>query len=175
VSRWWDGTQWTGHVAADSAGPPGSAPRQEAGKSHRRVWLALCIAALIVVAAAGTVIGLTASSGPTKKEVDGTFVLNAGDADSMTSFGDGCEGDGGYGDINSSTSVVLTNKDGKEIDRTPLGPGEASGFTCTFHFTLQVTKGSPYYVITISHRGQMQYTWDELTAPDAVDITLGDG
>jgi hypothetical protein len=143
------------------------------------MWLALGIAAVFVLAAAGAVIALTASSGPTTKEVDGTFVLNAGDADSMTSFGSGsgsgCEGDGGYSDINASTSVVLTNKDGKELDRTPLGTGSAEGFTCTFHFTLHATKGSPYYLITISHRGQMQYTWDELTAPDGVAITLGDG
>ncbi|HVX19148.1 MAG TPA: hypothetical protein VHA73_14045 [Acidimicrobiales bacterium] len=105
--------------------------------------------------------------------IHGTFVLH-GDYDSLSTDALGCIGDGGYGDINSSTSVVLTNKEGKEVDRAPLGPGSLDGDDCTFHFTLKATKGSDYYLITISHRGQQQYTWKELTEPDAVSIELGD-
>jgi hypothetical protein len=108
--------------------------------------------------------------------VEGTFLLS--DASSrysngISTTGSGCEGDGGYGDINASTQAILKNQDGKELDRADLGPGKGTSTVCTFTFRLDVTEGERTYVLSVGHRGESTYTWDEIKKPGAIGLSLG--
>lgn len=87
--------------------------------------------------------------------------------------GDTCSGDGGYGDINSSTQAVLTNQDGDEIARASLGEGKGTSMMCTFTFSFDVTEGEETYILAIGDRGESDYTWDEIRKPDAIALGLG--
>lgn len=140
----------------------------------------LGIVALIVVAA--VVYGVTRSS--TKHvTVSGTMTISNATYDATNEFSTpnyqnddtgGCQGDGGYQDLNSITQVVVNDNQGKELTRTELGEGtEAPDLGCVFHFTFNVNRGPKYYVVTIGHRGSSQYTFDELHKPDTVALIIG--
>jgi hypothetical protein len=110
-----------------------------------------------------------------KKTVQVSFMLRAG-YQSLTAQ---CVASGGYGDINSSTPVVIKGKNGKELDRSELGIGfytpQAAGSeprNCTWRTTLNVPDGQEYYILSIGGRGESQYTWDELDEP--IRLVLGD-
>ena len=117
-----------------------------------------------------------------KTTVHGEFVLHDSSYDPLNEFstpditesdGGGCEGDGGYGDINSSTQVVVTDQSGKEVARTSLGEGSGSEPTCTFNFSFPLTEGSTQYVVAVGHRGQTNYTWSQIKQPGAIELSLG--
>jgi hypothetical protein len=52
-------------------------------------------------------------------EVSSTFTVRSSDF-SGAATGSTCRPSGGYGDINSSTQVVVTNGDGEQLARTSL-------------------------------------------------------
>jgi hypothetical protein len=176
---WWQGVdgKWyppVAPIAASSSVPPPppsfTTPSPEvaapAPDSKKRTAIIASVAAVVIVV---TVLAIALTAGGTStKSVVGTFKL----IDSSQ-----CDPDGGYGDINSSTPVVLKGKDGKELARTELGNGvEDSGYplSCTWAFTLKVPKGQEYYVLSVGNRGEMKYTWNEITQPFAIGLTLGD-
>ena len=106
-------------------------------------------------------------------EVVGTFTITDGDYLSSET-GDLCQGEGGYGDLNPSTQVVVTNPAGDELARTELGFGETrSAFACQFEFTVELTEGEDTYIFEVGDRGEISYTWDEATAPGAIAFTIG--
>ena len=39
--------------------------------------------------------------------------------------------------------------------------------------TFDVTEGQAQYVVTLGHRGSSNYTFDDLTKPDAIDLSIG--
>ncbi|MDZ7674552.1 MAG: hypothetical protein U5K30_05740 [Acidimicrobiales bacterium] len=86
-------------------------------------------------------------------DVEGSFTII--DADSASnSLGGGCSGDGGYGDINSSTQVIVTDGSGEILTRTELGPGSVEGtVTCRFTFEFTITEGEELYVVEVGDRG----------------------
>ena len=98
--------------------------------------------------------------------VSGTFSLTDNYNVNGFSTDENCNTFRGYSDLNSSTQIVVTNSDGKELARTSFGNSpirtSENGRKCTWYFTLEIPKGEKYYVVTIGERGQIQKTFDEL-------------
>lgn len=95
-------------------------------------------------------------------EPEGEFVVRDFDEYLYSDDGDYCEGEGGYGDINSSTGVLVTNGDGERLARTDLGPGEVDSGSCVFEFSFAVTEGEDQYIIAVGDRGEISFTFEEL-------------
>jgi len=105
-------------------------------------------------------------------EVRGSFTLT----DDESLFLPLCSGDGGYSDINSSTAVILRDRDGNELARSELGFGEPDTFSCIFTFSLQdVSEGAPgdVYVLEVGDRGEIAYSFAELRVPGAIQLAIG--
>jgi hypothetical protein len=60
------------------------------------------------------------------------------------------------------------------LAQTQLSSGDSSGglFTCKFTFSFMITEGEGDYVVSVSHRGQQHFTFDQLDT-DGVHLTLG--
>jgi hypothetical protein len=108
--------------------------------------------------------------------VTGTFVLTGGGSDavisSIASDGGSCHGVNGYSDITPTTQVVVRNGKGEILNTTTLGEGRGDDATCTFSFAFPITEGQDRYVVSVSHRGDFVYTFDQL-ASHGVHIRLG--
>lgn len=107
------------------------------------------------------------------ERIEGTFTIL--DSDSA-GFRDGgsCQGDGGYGDLNASTTVVVKNNSGDILARTELGSGTGDGvISCTFTFEFDLTEGEDQYVLLVGDRGEISYSWDEISRRGAVALTIG--
>jgi hypothetical protein len=102
--------------------------------------------------------------------ITGTFEVIDSDEYRYESDGSYCEGEGGYGDINASTQVVVTNGDGDSITRTELGPGVVDGLSCKYEFSFEVTEGEDMYVVAVGDRGETTYTFDELKEGPALSL-----
>lgn len=102
--------------------------------------------------------------------ISGTFSIY--DDDQYGDDGDSCEGEGGYGDLNSSTQVILTNADGDRLARTDLGPGEFSDSACEFSYEFEATEGEEAYVLAVGDRGETSYDWNELKDGPGLSIGL---
>lgn len=107
--------------------------------------------------------------------VSGTFTLidSSYYSSGISEYGALCEGDDGYSDISAGTTVVLKNGSGETLATTSLGSGVGDAFECTFHFTLPVKEGEDDYVVSVSDRGDMHYTFSELEL-NGLSLTLGD-
>lgn len=103
--------------------------------------------------------------------VDAEFRLLDRDGYETTALG--CEGDGGYGDINASTSYVVTNLAGEVLTRGSIGPGEEEDGDCVFEWTFEITEGEESYIVAVGDRGEIDYTFEELTS-FGVALSLGD-
>lgn len=103
--------------------------------------------------------------------IDGTFTII--DGDSAGAIGSSCSGAGGYGDVNSSTQVVVRNDAGDVLARTELGSGTSkSPVTCVFSFDFEITEGEENYVVAVGDRGEVSYTFAALR-DDGIDLSLG--
>jgi len=107
--------------------------------------------------------------------VKGTFTLN----DSPSGYSTGiavsdtsCSGHGGYSDIDQGTQVIVKNGKGEILTTTMLGAGQGGRYMCSFPFTFRITEGQDRYVVTVSHRGDMSYSFADLKAR-GVELTLG--
>lgn len=81
LSRFWDGTQWTGRTSADPSGGPTSGPRP--GGRPRRRWLGL-LALLVVVVLVATVLVVRQRSGGVVGDPLPTSTVVGGDDSSPT-------------------------------------------------------------------------------------------
>lgn len=112
-----------------------------------------------------------------RQVVTGTFTIYDPDPStylpSITDYGSSCEGSGGFSDLGSSTSVVVTNAAGEVVARTTLGPGSGGYVTCEFEFSFELVEGEDAYVLSVGDRGEQEYTWAELTQPGAVELSIG--
>lgn len=141
--------------------------------------------AVAVLVVAGAVAYATVGSRQPHETVHGTFTISNGSYDPTNEFEDpnytmgvdGCEGDSGYGDLNSLTQVVVKDDHGEEVARTQLGTGHDTGDTvfggCKFDFTFDVAKGPKYFVVSVGRRGESTYTYEELSEPGAVELSIG--
>ncbi|MFI1562320.1 hypothetical protein ACH4ZX_04505 [Streptomyces sp. NPDC020490] len=88
--------------------------------------------------------------------------------------GELCSGTGGYSDIGFGTQVTVTDADGTLVAMGSLGLGEKTEQGCEFPFTVDdITPGSKFYTVEISHRGGLTQTEEELRA-GGLAFTLGD-
>lgn len=92
---------------------------------------------------------------------------------SIDTSGRGCTGANGYDDIHAGTSVVIKNGDGKFLATEQLSMGSGLATLCTFDFKVTLTEGEQDYVVTVSHRGDVHYTWDALKER-GIHLSLGD-
>jgi len=92
---------------------------------------------------------------------------------SISNYGGGCTGTGGYSDIGSGTEVIVSNGAGRTLAETELGAGHGGSTYCVFNFRVRLTEGQDSYVVTVSHRGEIHFTWAELTTR-GIDLSLGD-
>jgi hypothetical protein len=67
---------------------------------------------------------------------------------------------------------MVKNGKGEVLAATTLGEGRGNDVTCTFSFTFPVTEGQDRYVVTVSHRGEFSYTFEQLQH-HGVQIRLG--
>jgi hypothetical protein len=129
------------------------------------------------VAALGLVLGVvTAASAASTMDVTGTFRLTDDGYYGYGGFTSGttCSGAGGYSDIHAGTGVTIANASGAVIATGALSTGRASSSTtCDFAFTVpDVPAGEDFYQVTVSHRGTLTSTADDLRS--GLGLSLGD-
>ena len=160
-------------------GPGGKRPWKTSEK-----WIASMLGIVLVALGVFVIHSFLDARKPHQK-VYGTFLISNGSYDSSNEYEtpnftggvDGCEGHAGYGDLNSSTQVVVKDNHGNEVTRTELGVGidtsdEILG-GCLFKFEFEVTKGPKYFVVSVGRRGETQYTYKELSEPGAIELAIG--
>ncbi|MER5991553.1 hypothetical protein [Streptomyces viridosporus] len=109
----------------------------------------------------GGIWAITANSSdePGMFTLTGTFSLTE---DALT-FGDACNGTGGYDDISEGTSVTVYGAKGDVIATGQLGDSEKTGYnSCDFAVEVpDVPRGERFYKVEVSHRGTVQLTAEE--------------
>lgn len=171
-----------------SGQPPNVEAAGDPKPKSRKRWLTVVVVLLILGGAAVAAVILLTNNKPEQLNVKGTFTISNGSYDPTDSFSEpnyhgdglgGCEGTSGYDDLNSITQVVVKDNHGNEVTRTQLGEGMSQGSnhmksgSCDFTFHFTVTQGPQYFVVSVGDRGSEQYTYDELRAPDAISLVIG--
>ncbi len=90
----------------------------------------------------------------------------------ITVSGSSCSGSGGYDDIDQGTQVTVKNGKGDILTTTSLGSGEGGRYLCTFPFSFEITEGEDRYVVSVSRRGEMGYSFADLKST-GVSLVLG--
>lgn len=141
--------------------------------------------ALLAAACGGTAATTTAIEAPTTtasttttlptETITGSIELQEG----MLSPRDNCSGQGGYDDLTEGAQVVVKDGDGNVIGTGRLDAGrsvEAIAGTmwfCTFDFSVEVPADRPFYVIEVSHRGELTYSLADMQENDwTLSLTL---
>lgn len=142
------------------------------GRSPKVLLAAIAGLAVVgIVIAAVTATG--GSDGPTRTTVSGELTLT----DSATAYS-GCEGTGGYDDIEQGATVVLTNQDNKILGSTALSAGEAdtADGTCTYTFSIDdVPMNDAQYAVEVTHRGKVINSRADMVDQDwTFSMSLGD-
>lgn len=91
----------------------------------------------------------------------------------ISSYGSSCTGDGGYSDIGSSTSVIVTSGTGEVLARTTLGSESGSSAHFKFTFSFDAIEGEDTYIVSVGKRGDSECTWSELIQDDAIQLSMG--
>ena len=106
----------------------------------------------------------------------GTFVLidTAKEYRQLDRIGWGkCHGMHGYSDIGSGTQVMVKNGKGEILASTSLGEGHGDDVNCRFAFSFPITEGQDRYVVSVGHRGEFSYSFEQLQR-GGVEIHLGE-
>lgn len=117
------------------------------------------------------------SASPSAQAITARGVFTLADSDGVENLDDvHCTGMRGYDDIGAGAQVVITDQAG-----TVIGTGSLSGGTmlgsgptrqCQFPFEVtNVPAGKSFYGVSISHRGTLQYTENQLTS--GLELQLG--
>lgn len=111
-----------------------------------------------------------------KVTVKGSFTLYdkspSAYSTSITVSGSSCSGSGGYNDIDQGTQVTVKNGKGDILATTSLGAGSGGQYLCSFPFSFQIAEGEARYVVTVSRRGDMGYSFTDLKT-NGVALQLG--
>lgn len=115
------------------------------------------------------VLGLSACS--SSFDAEGTITLGPDGVTQSSLAGGECDGSSGYDDITPGAQVILS-ADGKTVGKGELEEAKYDDGYCVFPFEVTgVAGGSDFYSVEISHRGEMEYTQDELE--EGVSLSLG--
>jgi hypothetical protein len=90
----------------------------------------------------------------------------------ITMSGSSCSGSSGYSDIDQGTQVTVKNGKGEILTTTFLEPGEGGRYQCTFRFSFDITEGEDRYVVSVTDRGDMSFSFADLKA-NGVSLFLG--
>ncbi|MFJ5896872.1 hypothetical protein ACIQFZ_15650 [Streptomyces sp. NPDC093064] len=139
-------------------------------------WLTVSLIGANTVGAKGDSPSKTATAEETQApkafETDGTITIT--DVGAGLEDGEPCSGTGGYSDIDFGTQVNITDAAGTLVATSSLGLGEKTEAGCTFAFTVdEITPGSKFYTVEVSHRGGLTQTEAELHT-GGLKFTLGD-
>lgn len=107
----------------------------------------------------------------TTHTVSGTVTLT--DPDTAAA---GCVGLGGYSDISAGGQVTVTNQSQTVLGSTGLGAGvaDATGTSCVYPFSFSNIPKASFYGLTLTHRGTLQYSYQDMVTNDwTVSMTLG--
>jgi hypothetical protein len=106
----------------------------------------------------------------------GTFVLidtRKEYVSSIASDGTKCHGTHGYSDVGGGTQVIVKNGRGEVLTSTSLGEGHGDEVNCRFGFTFPITEGQDRYVLSVGHRGEFSYSFEQLQR-GGIEIHLGE-
>jgi hypothetical protein len=132
---------------------------------------------LVLLGLAGCSNGDGGESTPTTTtaplNLSGTMTLT--DSEGVTDDGaGGCEGTGGYDDLQAGASVVVSDEANKVIGTSNLGDGSYSGTDCIFRFVVSNLPQAKFYKVEVSHRGQVTYPYNDLVANRwSVELSIG--
>lgn len=108
--------------------------------------------------------------------ITGTFTLIDDDPNlynpAIATAGSSCSGSSGYSDIDAGTQVEVKNGAGDILVTTQLGDGSGTSYQCTFPFSFEITEGEDRYVISVTRRGEISYSFTQLK-DDGVTLSLG--
>lgn len=109
--------------------------------------------------------------------ITGTMSLKDSAFGGLTS-GTACTGSdagSGYGDINQGAQVTVSNNSGSILALSSLDAGSADGSgNCVFNFTVQSVPYSSFYQIEVTHRGNVDYSYQQLSSQGfSMGMTLG--
>lgn len=144
-------------------------------RRRKRRTLGLLVAAIVLVGSGGAV-GVFLLTSKTdvvdalspNMTVSGTVELALED---MVNWGTACEGRKGYADLKVGAPVVVTDAAGKTLAIGKIDEAKEVDSQCVLSFRIAgVPKGADFYGITVSHRGTVQYSADELRGP--VELSL---
>jgi hypothetical protein len=142
------------------------------GKSSRGKYLVIGVLASI---AALVAFGAIAGAAQSKHTIKGTMTLYDSETYDYYENGDGCSGEGGYGDIDEGTDVRVKDASGDLIGSGRLESGTVEGGTCVFDFTVDDVDDASYYSVEVSYRGDLSFSKSEMDDNGwQVDVTLGD-
>jgi hypothetical protein len=115
------------------------------------------------------------SSAPTT--VSGSLSLHDPDSFSGLSSGTACEGSNGYNDITQGAQVTVSDNSGSilAVSSSGMSAGTADGSgNCVFSFTIDNVPYSQFYQFQVSHRGQLAYSYQQLSSDNfQIATTLG--
>lgn len=129
---------------------------------------------------AAPAVGRTASASATaEKAEDAKTPFSADGTLTVSGIGAGldpgelCSGTGGYSDIDFGTQVTVSDAAGTLVATGTLGLGQKTEQGCEFPFTVDdITPGSKFHTVEVSHRGGLTQTEDDLRA-GGLTFTLG--
>jgi Protein of unknown function (DUF732) len=84
-----------------------------------------------------------------------------------------CHGVHGYSDIGGGTQVMVKNGKGEILASASLGEGHGDEVNCRFAFSFPITDGQDRYVVSVGHRGEFSYSFEQLRR-GGVEIHLGE-
>lgn len=148
------------------------------------------IAAAVVIAVAMMVTAVFVFDNSFVRKPDGTFMIAGkvwvSGSGSNLAFGSStgeCRGKGGYEDLHEGAPVAVADASGRTVAIGQLGPGESTTapgiaegspvllVACTFPVeVLDVPEGERFYRITLTHRGAVEYSREQLRQPLALTI-----
>jgi hypothetical protein len=152
--------------------------RLDISRVRRFAWVGIILS--IVMAIAGT-IGVVYlrhhdNVAADSNAVTGTLTLHDQASFGSMQSGDSCQGSDGYDDIVSGAQVVVSNDSGSVLALSQLDDGVADGSgNCVFNFAIDKVPRSNFYRFEVSHRGQLDYSYQQLSSAGfSVAMTLGD-
>lgn len=159
----------------------GDAPPAPPTTTNKRVPLIVGGIVLAVAVLAGGFVVATRTGNnpivPTTHTITGTMKLT--DSDLGGSASGACYGTGGYSDIRSGGQVLVKDASNKLIAQGVLGSGshpagKYSNVVCELPFTVRDVPDTDFYLIEVSHRGEISHTKQELEATGwTIGFTLG--
>lgn len=161
------------HAPAQAGWPapgPSSAPKQPGG-NRTAVVIVVAVAAIVFVGLIVAVAAVTFLGKTTNRTVTGTFTLYGSD---ISTTG-GCHGINGYDDIREGGNVTLKDGDGKILATSSLTSPSYTPGACEFDVVLDDVPDSDFYEFTVTHRGGLTYSRDDLAAQDwEISASIGD-